>query len=319
MRVWSFIQQKGGVGKTTLCLNLAVAAEARGEKVLVVDLDQQGSAVFWSTTRGTNKPTVIDALPEKIPDILKAAPELGATLCMIDAPSRLDPIALAGVRAADLIVCPTVPDLLNLAPLKETVTLIEAADKLRAAVCVLNNVEEAGAPKKIAHARDVLASFKMAVAPTAVFHHSAVQRRLRQGPRRHRAEARRRQSGGADRGAVGRARQDRPSGRRAAAQRQGEGGPHMTRKTDQGQDRNAWLDRLNPLRRTPQPEPTPRRSPYPTPPSRKNRRVLTTWQDDAALKQLKMLAVELEVSQQSLVAEGINYVLAKYGRPSVAT
>ena len=172
MRVWSFIQQKGGVGKTTLCLNLAVAAEARGEKVLVVDLDQQASAVFWSTTRGTNKPTVIDALPERIPDILKAAPELGATLCMIDAPSRLDPIALAGVRAADLIVCPTVPDLLNLAPLKETVSLIEAADKLRAAVCVLNNVEEAGAPKKIAHARDVLASFRMAVAPTAVFHHS---------------------------------------------------------------------------------------------------------------------------------------------------
>jgi len=93
----------------------------------------------------------------------------------------------------------------------------------------------------------------------------------------------------------------------------------MTRKTDQGQERNAWLDRLNPLRRSPQPDLAPRRSPYPTPPSRKNRRVLTTWQDDAALKQLKMLAVELEVSQQSLVAEGLNYVLNKYGRPSVAT
>jgi Antitoxin-like ribbon-helix-helix len=93
----------------------------------------------------------------------------------------------------------------------------------------------------------------------------------------------------------------------------------MTRKTDQGQDRNAWLDRLNLLRRTPQPELAPRQRPYPTPPSRKNRRVLTTWQDDASLKQLKMLAVELEVSQQSLVAEGLNYVLNKYGRPSVAT
>jgi hypothetical protein len=93
----------------------------------------------------------------------------------------------------------------------------------------------------------------------------------------------------------------------------------MMRKTDQGQERNAWLDRLNRLRRTPQADLAPRRSPYPTPPSRKNRRVLTTWQDDAALKQLKMLAVELEVSQQSLVAEGLNYVLSKYGRPSAAT
>jgi chromosome partitioning protein len=170
LRIWSFIQQKGGVGKTTLCLNLAVGAEAKGERVLVVDLDQQGSAVFWAQTRGTNKPTVIDALPEKIPDILRAAPELGATLCMIDAPSRLDPVALAAIRAAEMIVCPTVPDLLNLAPLQETVALIASADKLPAAVGVLNNVDESGAAKKIEHAIGVLASFNMAVASTPILH-----------------------------------------------------------------------------------------------------------------------------------------------------
>jgi chromosome partitioning protein len=170
LRIFSFIQQKGGVGKTTICLNLSVVAEAKGERVLVVDLDQQGSALFWAQTRGTNKPTIIDALPEKLPDIIKAAPELGATLCMIDAPSRLDAVALAAVRAADLIVCPTVPDLLNLAPLQETVALIESADKVAAAVGVLNNVDDAGAARKIEHAKGVLASFEMAVAPTAVSH-----------------------------------------------------------------------------------------------------------------------------------------------------
>jgi chromosome partitioning protein len=168
LRIWSFIQQKGGVGKTTLCLNLAVAAEAKGEKVLVVDLDPQGSAIFWSTTRGTNKPTIIDALPERLPDIIRAAPELGATLLMIDAPSRLDPVALAAIRVSDLVVCPAATDLLNLAPLQETVALIETADKLGVAVGVLNNVD--GAAKKIEHARDVLAAFKMAVAPTTILH-----------------------------------------------------------------------------------------------------------------------------------------------------
>jgi len=58
---------------------------------------------------------------------------------------------------------------------------------------------------------------------------------------------------------------------------------------------------------------------YPTPPSRRNRKALTTWQDDAAVKQLKDIANEHGLSQQALIAEGINYVLAKYKRPPVAT
>jgi hypothetical protein len=80
-------------------------------------------------------------LPEKLLDIIRAAPELGATLLMIDAPSRLDPVALAAIRVSDLVVCPAATDLLNLAPLQETVALIETADKLGAAVGVLNNID----------------------------------------------------------------------------------------------------------------------------------------------------------------------------------
>ena len=67
-----------------------------------------------------------------------------------------------------MIVCQTVPDLLNLAPLQATVALIESADKLGTTVGVLNNCD--GAAKKIEHAKTVLASFKMAVAQTAIFH-----------------------------------------------------------------------------------------------------------------------------------------------------
>jgi hypothetical protein len=49
------------------------------------------------------------------------------------------------------------------------------------------------------------------------------------------------------------------------------------------------------------------------------RKALTTWQDAAAVKQLKHLATEPGVTQQALIAEGINAVLAKYGKPTVAT
>jgi hypothetical protein len=88
----------------------------------------------------------------------------------VDVPSRLDPIALAAVRAADMVICPTLPDLLNLAPLRDTVALIETADKLGATVGVINDVDESGAVKKIAHAAAVLEKFKMVVSPAVIYH-----------------------------------------------------------------------------------------------------------------------------------------------------
>ena len=53
-------------------------------------------------------------------------------------------------------------------------------------------------------------------------------------------------------------------------------------------------------------------------PSRKNRKSVTTWQDEAALKELRVIASETGISQQALIAEGLNYVLAKYRKRSVA-
>lgn len=55
MRTWSFVQQKGGSGKSTICTNLAVHAEEKGETVPIVDLDPQSSATLWHAQRGTNK------------------------------------------------------------------------------------------------------------------------------------------------------------------------------------------------------------------------------------------------------------------------
>jgi len=58
--------------------------------------------------------------------------------------------------------------LLNLAPLQETVALVESDDKITAAGGVLNNIDDAA--KKIDNARGVLEAFKMAVAPTTIWH-----------------------------------------------------------------------------------------------------------------------------------------------------
>jgi hypothetical protein len=58
--------------------------------------------------------------------------------------------------------------------------------------------------------------------------------------------------------------------------------------------------------------------PY-VPPSRKNRKSFTTWQDETALSQLRALSHETGKSQQRLVAEALNLLLTKYGKRTVAT
>ena len=56
MKVISFTNQKGGAGKSTLAINLAVAAERAGEKVCIVDLDPQGTIGNWYNIRTSETP-----------------------------------------------------------------------------------------------------------------------------------------------------------------------------------------------------------------------------------------------------------------------
>ena len=58
--------------------------------------------------------------------------------------------------------------------------------------------------------------------------------------------------------------------------------------------------------------------PY-VPPSRKNRKSFTTWQDETALKELRAISHETGKSQQTLIAEALNLLLTKYGKRTVAT
>jgi hypothetical protein len=54
------------------------------------------------------------------------------------------------------------------------------------------------------------------------------------------------------------------------------------------------------------------------PPSRQGRKAITTWQEEAAIRQLKALALEQGWTQQRAVAEALNLLFGKLGKPTIA-
>ncbi len=59
----SFLNQKGGVGKTTLAINVADALSRHKHRVLLVDADPQGSALDWAAARRANRSSPSPGFP----------------------------------------------------------------------------------------------------------------------------------------------------------------------------------------------------------------------------------------------------------------
>jgi chromosome partitioning protein len=169
---------KGGSGKTTTTLNLAVAAGLAGKTVVVIDLDPQASAAGWKDSRPSETPVVVSVPPARLPQALAAARSGGADLVLIDTAPHAESAALAAAKAADFVLIPTRPGILDLRAIAATADLVKIAGKQ--AYVVLNAMPP-GATRLVEDARSAAAVHGLQVAPVVIEQRAALSHSLTAG------------------------------------------------------------------------------------------------------------------------------------------
>lgn len=172
MFIIALIGQKGGTGKTTVAVGLAVASFLAGKVAVVIDLDPQASATNWKDRRDEDNPAVVSAQASRLKQTIAAAEELGAEIVIIDTAGRHDDSSLTAARVADLVLVPTRTNIIELEALPAAADILRLAGSPPAFV-VLNGIHPTST-RHASEARDVVQSkIGLACAPVHLCHRSA--------------------------------------------------------------------------------------------------------------------------------------------------
>ena len=165
-RIIAIANQKGGVGKTTTCINMCAVLKSRGKRVLICDLDPQGNCTSGMGVDKSSQPNVYDVLMNgadikvaiistKHGDIIPSNKGLsGATVelvekeqreyilkkqldkvrdnydyIFIDCPPSLEMLTLNGLVAADSILIPVQCEYFALEGLSDLLTTIKMINR----------------------------------------------------------------------------------------------------------------------------------------------------------------------------------------------
>ncbi len=181
MAIVSFLNQKGGVGKTTLAIHLATVLAERG-RVLLVDADPQGSALDWRAQRAAETRFPVVGLPK--PTLHRDIGTLAENhdWVLVDGPPRATALARSAVAASDLVLIPVQPSPFDLWASRDILDIVEECSVVHPGLQARFIVNRLFARTRLgAEVRGALADLPVAALRTAIRNRTEYAKAVREG------------------------------------------------------------------------------------------------------------------------------------------
>ena len=136
MQTLAVVSRKGGAGKTTVAVSLALAARQAGMKVALVDLDPLQSAAQVVRPRADAPSLLFESSAAKLFVLQQACRQEGCDLLIVDTPTGPEAEIVSAIRLSDLSIAVTRPTTLDIAAVRQSTTLIGRTG--RAGLVLLN-------------------------------------------------------------------------------------------------------------------------------------------------------------------------------------